>query len=113
MEEAPEEAPAPKGKKEKKAKPVEKVEEEEKDEDDEEEAPAKKDSGDAAEGEQLTIFVGGIPWSTSEDTVRKDFAECGEIEKLHMPMNEEGKPKGIAFITYKNKKGVEAALKFD
>merc|ERR1711904_404725 len=30
-----------------------------------------------------------------------------------MPMNEEGRPKGIAFIKYTNKEGLEAALKFD
>merc|ERR1712147_407993 len=28
-------------------------------------------------------------------------------------MNEEGKPRGIAFIKYTSKEGVEAALKFD
>jgi len=30
-----------------------------------------------------------------------------------MPMNEEGRPRGIAFITYTSKAGVDAALKFD
>merc|ERR1712070_1316325 len=37
----------------------------------------------------------------------------GEIERLTMPMNEEGRPKGIAFIKYAAAEGVEAALKFD
>lgn len=45
--------------------------------------------------------------------MRKDFAECGEIVNLRMPLNEEGKPKGIAFIEYKAKEGVEEALKFN
>merc|ERR1712032_150326 len=70
-------------------------------------------AAESVEAENLTVFVGGIPWSCSEETLKKDFSECGEIVKLNMPMNEEGKPKGIAFITYKTKAGVEGALKFD
>merc|ERR1712025_201557 len=41
------------------------------------------------------------------------FTECGEIEKLRLPLNDEGNPKGFCFIQYKDRKGVEAALKFD
>lgn len=57
--------------------------------------------------------MGGIPFSADEAMLRKDFGECGEIEKLTLPMNDEGRPKGIVFIKYKTKAGVEAALKFD
>merc|ERR1712187_511437 len=41
------------------------------------------------------------------------MGECGEIAKLTLPLNEEGKPKGISFIKYKSQEGVDAALKFD
>merc|ERR1712098_409714 len=47
------------------------------------------------------------------DELRKDFSECGEIERLSLPMDEEGRPKGISFIKYKTQEGVDAALKFD
>merc|ERR1712048_932456 len=60
-----------------------------------------------------TVFIRGLPWSVTEEALRKDFAECGEIEKLTFPLNEEGKPKGISFIKYKAQEGVDAALKFD
>merc|ERR1711972_1213481 len=49
----------------------------------------------------------------TEEALKKDFAECGEIEKLTLPLNEEGRPKGISFIKYKTQEGVDAALKFD
>merc|ERR1711939_527725 len=62
---------------------------------------------------ELEVFVGGLPWSTEENTLRKDFEECGEIESLRMPLNEEGKPRGIAFTTYKTQEGVDKALAFD
>merc|ERR1719222_1085578 len=71
------------------------------------------DKSTAETPEELTVFVGGIPWSVTEEGFKKDFLECGEIERLNMLKNEEGKPKGIAFITFKTKAGVEAALKYD
>merc|ERR1719163_839104 len=83
--------------------------------DDEEAAePApKKHKVSEAGCEELKIFVGGIPFSCDQATLTKDFAECGEIEDLHLPLNEEGNPRGFAFITFKSKEGVDAALKFD
>merc|ERR1712196_600109 len=42
-----------------------------------------------------------------------DFEECGEIVSLRLPKNEEGKPRGIAFIEYKDKESCEKAIKFD
>merc|ERR1711937_808120 len=80
----------------------------------EESAPKKEaQPADVSTSESLTVFIGGIPFSATEDVLRKDFSECGEIEKMNVPMNDEGKPRGIAFITFKSKAGVEAALKFD
>merc|ERR1712048_331825 len=60
-----------------------------------------------------TVFIRGLPWSVTEEALRKDFAECGEIEKLTLPLNEEGRPKGISFVKYKTQEGMDAALKFD
>merc|ERR1712187_869821 len=79
------------------------------------ESPEKKQKviSEANASEELTVFVGGIPWSVTEENFKKDFTECGEIEKLNFLLNEEGKPKGIAFITFKSKAGVDAALKYD
>mmetsp|Transcript_27620 Transcript_27620/g.79339 ORF Transcript_27620/g.79339 Transcript_27620/m.79339 type:complete len:313 (+) Transcript_27620:100-1038(+) len=92
------------------------------DDDDEDEPPAKKAKVDSSapkkkidnEGTQdLVVFVGGLPFSTEEEQLKKDFLECGEIEAMRMPKNDEGQSRGIAFITFKTKEGVEAALKFD
>merc|ERR1712228_377048 len=47
------------------------------------------------------------------ETLKKDFAECGEIDRFNMPMNEEGRPRGIASITYKSEEGVTKALEFN
>merc|ERR1712139_364505 len=42
-----------------------------------------------------------------------DFEECGEVVSLRLPKNEEGNPRGIAFIEYKDKESCEKAIKFD
>ena len=60
------------------------------------------------------VFAGRPSWAkVTEDALRKDFSDCGEIHRLSLPKNEAGKPKGISFIRYKLQAGVDAALKLD
>jgi RNA recognition motif-containing protein len=62
---------------------------------------------------EFEVFVGGLPFSATEETFKKDFEECGEIVNLRMPLNDEGKPRGIAFVEYKDKEACDKALKFN
>jgi len=102
--------------------------EQEKVEEEEEEAPAKKKKkkkGDdeaskkdkeATEGEDdgnYTVFVGGIPWAVEEELLRKDFTECGEVAAVNLLRKENGLSRGIAFISFATKAGLDAALKYD
>lgn len=59
------------------------------------------------------VFVGGLPWDASAETVRKDFAECGDLASFDMPTNADGQPMGVAFIVYRTQEGVDNALAFD
>lgn len=59
------------------------------------------------------VFIRGLPFSVDEEKLRKDFAECGEIASSKFPLNEEGRPRGIAFIKFATPEGVDAALKLD
>eukprot|EP00929_Paragymnodinium_shiwhaense_P098306 TRINITY_DN597_c1_g4_i1.p1 TRINITY_DN597_c1_g4~~TRINITY_DN597_c1_g4_i1.p1 ORF type:complete len:551 (-),score=275.61 TRINITY_DN597_c1_g4_i1:267-1832(-) len=79
----------------------------------EEEAPKAKKTEEKEDDGCLEVFVGGLPWETTEEVLRKDFAECGEITNFKMPMNDEGKAKGIAFIEFADAAGVTKALAFD
>ena len=64
--------------------------------------------------ESTTVFVGGLSFNSTEEVVKKDFEECGEITRFSFPMDRErGTPKGIAFITYKDQAGVKKALEFN
>eukprot|EP00438_Fugacium_kawagutii_P026451 Skav202762 [mRNA] locus=scaffold326:142749:169873:+ [translate_table: standard] len=71
---------------------------------------ARVEKGAEKSGDDLTVFVGGLPWSTSEEQIKKDFEECGPIARTGLM--DLGR-KGIAFVTYESQEGVDAALKYD
>jgi len=74
----------------------------------------KGDKGGKGErSNENTVFIRGLSFDVEEDTFRKDFEECGEIQRCTLPKGEDGRPKGIAFVAYATKEGFEAALKFD
>jgi len=72
-----------------------------------------KAKGKGKGNKEMEVFVGGLPFSTTEEVLKKDFTECGEIVNFRMPLNDEGNARGIAFIEYANAEGVEKALKFN
>merc|ERR1712137_1246913 len=72
-----------------------------------------KSGKEPSERDQVTVFVGGLPYDVNSETLKKDFEECGEIERFSFPMNEDGTPRGFAFVEYKSKEGVENAKKYD
>lgn len=62
----------------------------------------------------LKVYVGGLPYEADENTLRKDFSECGKIEKLRMLKDKEsGSFRGVVFISYAEEAGVTAALEYD
>merc|ERR1712060_601521 len=76
--------------------------------------PTEKGKGKGKKGnKEFEIFIGGLPFSTTEDVLRKDFSECGEIVDFRMPLNEEGNARGIAFIEYTDKASCEKACAFN
>jgi len=70
-----------------------------------------KDGGKG--NDENTVFVRGLPFAATEETLNKDFGECGEIVTLRMPLNEEGSCKGFCFIKYANEEGMKKALAFN
>jgi len=66
-----------------------------------------------AGGDENTVFVRGLPFAATEESLNKDFGECGAIETLRMPLNEEGACKGFCFIKYADKEGMDKAMKFN
>merc|ERR1711865_650860 len=76
-------------------------------------AKGKGKKGKSSGGDENTVFVRGLPFSATEEALNKDFGECGEIASLRMPLNDEGSCRGIAFIKYTSKEGMDKAIAFN
>ena len=61
--------------------------------------------------EENTLFVGNIPYSSTEEDLEKFFADCGKV-KVHIH-SIDGKSKGYAYVTFQDNNSVEMALKKD
>jgi len=57
------------------------------------------------------VFVSNLPYETTETDLRRDFGECGEITRMHMPAKA-GRCMGFAWITYKTTDGLDEALTY-
>eukprot|EP00928_Gymnodinium_smaydae_P039513 TRINITY_DN26987_c0_g2_i1.p1 TRINITY_DN26987_c0_g2~~TRINITY_DN26987_c0_g2_i1.p1 ORF type:complete len:360 (-),score=111.75 TRINITY_DN26987_c0_g2_i1:253-1332(-) len=73
----------------------------------------KKKNASAAAGKHK-VFVSGLPWKATEQILRNDFTECGEVTRVQLLTDKvSGKSRGIAFIDFADESGVKEALKFD
>lgn len=57
------------------------------------------------------IYVGNLPYTTSEDDLSNEFASAGEVERVQLITDREtGRSKGFAFISFTSADAVESAL---
>eukprot|EP00929_Paragymnodinium_shiwhaense_P118764 TRINITY_DN90682_c0_g1_i1.p1 TRINITY_DN90682_c0_g1~~TRINITY_DN90682_c0_g1_i1.p1 ORF type:complete len:577 (-),score=179.12 TRINITY_DN90682_c0_g1_i1:68-1648(-) len=61
----------------------------------------------------LRLFIAGIPWRLDEDTLWRDFEECGVVEDLFILRDAQGNSKGRAFITFRDAEGAKKALEYN
>jgi RNA recognition motif-containing protein len=58
------------------------------------------------------IYVGNLPWSTTEEEVRSAFAQYGEVHSVNLIEDREtGRPRGFGFVEMEN--GEEAIRALD
>lgn len=68
----------------------------------------------SADSASRTVFVSGIPYQADPDSLRKFFADCGEIEEIRAPrFQDTGRLMGYAHVTFVSDESTEAALKRD
>jgi len=59
----------------------------------------------------LSIYIGNVDYSATEEELRNTFIGCGEIVRVTIIKNmKTGHPKGAAFIEFTDKDGVQAAM---
>ncbi|EGZ29658.1 hypothetical protein PHYSODRAFT_475091 [Phytophthora sojae] len=68
------------------------------------------EDGKPAKSIHLTLFVGQLPFRATEESIRKHFAEAGDIKLRMLTDKKTKKFKGTAFIEVKDSKALGAAL---
>jgi cold-inducible RNA-binding protein len=57
------------------------------------------------------IYVGNLPYSTTEDDLNEEFSSAGAVERVQLITDREtGRSKGFAFITFESEDSVQGAL---
>jgi len=84
------------------------------DEDEGEKEAPKKETAVGEDPNPFRLFIGGVAYDVDQETLHKDFSECGEVVDIKLMMDlDTGRSKGIAFITMADQAGYDAALKYD
>lgn len=57
------------------------------------------------------LFVGGIPWSSTEDDVRQAFAAVGTVASVSLPIDRmSNRPRGFGFVEMGSEEEAQAAI---
>jgi RNA recognition motif-containing protein len=57
------------------------------------------------------LYVGGIPYSTSQDALKDAFAQAGEVEEsIILSDKMTGRSRGFGFVTMVTEEGANAAI---
>jgi nucleolin len=61
-----------------------------------------------------TVFVGNLPWSVTEDTMREWFGEIGEVVAVRIAEDPEtGKRKGFGHVEFAEPASAQKAVEFN
>ncbi len=60
------------------------------------------------------LFIGSLPWSINNDSLRDLFSQYGEIvEAIIITDRDSGRSKGFGFVTFSNEESAQKALEMD
>jgi len=61
--------------------------------------------------DKAKIFVGGLSWQTTEETLRYHFEQYGEVVSVEVMRDRDtGNPRGFAFVVFKDDKTVDLVM---
>lgn len=57
------------------------------------------------------LFVGGLAWATTDDTLKAHFEACGNVDEARVITDREtGRSRGFGFVTFAEDDGAAQAL---
>src|SRR5262245_59704619 len=60
----------------------------------------------------VRLFVGNLPYDTTEGEIRDHFSPVGQLSYVSMPLDREtGKKRGFAFVEFAEREKAEAAIR--
>jgi RNA recognition motif-containing protein len=60
---------------------------------------------------ELEVYIGSLPWSTTEEQLKKLFSAFGTVEKVFIPYDRSlERPKGYGFVTLLDDVAAEKAI---
>eukprot|EP01101_Sappina_pedata_P008606 TRINITY_DN47_c0_g1_i1.p1 TRINITY_DN47_c0_g1~~TRINITY_DN47_c0_g1_i1.p1 ORF type:complete len:359 (-),score=232.94 TRINITY_DN47_c0_g1_i1:165-1241(-) len=73
-------------------------------------APASK----VAKSEDTNVFVGGLPFAATEESVKQFFSSCGSIKEVRLIMDRQtGRAKGFGYVDFATPEAATKALEFN
>eukprot|EP00551_Chaetoceros_affinis_P012723 CAMPEP_0203665078 /NCGR_PEP_ID=MMETSP0090-20130426/2357_1 /ASSEMBLY_ACC=CAM_ASM_001088 /TAXON_ID=426623 /ORGANISM="Chaetoceros affinis, Strain CCMP159" /LENGTH=394 /DNA_ID=CAMNT_0050528521 /DNA_START=131 /DNA_END=1315 /DNA_ORIENTATION=+ len=74
-------------------------------------SPSHSSSSSGVHHDMAKIFVGGLSWQTTEETLRYHFELYGEVVSVEVMRDRNtGDPRGFAFVVFKEDSTVEAVM---
>ncbi len=57
------------------------------------------------------VFVGGLSWNTSDDTLRQAFERFGHVDEAKVVQDRDtGRSRGFGFVTFADDQGAQMAI---
>ncbi|KAJ2898497.1 nuclear localization sequence binding protein [Coemansia aciculifera] len=76
--------------------------------------PVRGDNAPSTNAPSATLFIGNMSFSTTEDSLRDAFAECGTVVSARIPTDREtGRMKGFGYIEFDSVEAATAAMQYN
>ncbi len=61
-------------------------------------------------GSGTTIFIGGLSYQSTKESVEAFFSHCGRVQAVRIALNEDGRPRGFAHVEFDSEEAVTKAV---
>jgi nucleolin len=79
-------------------------------------ASAAKPAAAAASGEAKgthKAYIKGLPWAAKDYEIKDFFKECPGVDSVDIPLGDDGRSSGTAFVIFATREGLDKALELD